>query len=126
MHLVEGLLQIQVQMKLYHWQTYSHARHRSIDEFLERFVETLDTFVETYQGRYGRIRLGQEGGGIRLRNMGGPDDDEAAPAQFLEGAVVLLQEVLPQYVGEGDVDLLNLRDEMLGHVNQLRYLFTLQ
>ena len=125
MHLVEGLLQIQVQMKLYHWQTYSHARHRSIDEFLDRFVTTLDTFVETYQGRYGRIRLGRDGG-IRLRNMGGPDDDEAAPDKFLQGAVVLLQEVLPEYVDESDVDLLNLRDEMLGHVNQLRYLFTLR
>lgn len=125
MHLVEGLLQIQNQMKLYHWQTYSHARHRSIDDFLKRFVETLDTFVETYQGRHGRIRLREEGGGIRLRNMGGPDDDESAPDQFLKGAVVLLQEVLPEYVDESDVDLLNLRDEMLGHVNQLRYLFTL-
>lgn len=126
MHLVEGLLQIQNQMKLYHWQTYSHARHRSIDDFLKRFVETLDTFVETYQGRHGRIRLHESGGGIRLRNMGGPDDDDNAPDQFLKGAVVLLQEVLPEYVDESDVDLLNLRDEMLGHVNQLRYLFTLR
>jgi len=122
MRLLEGLLQIQVQMKLYHWQTFSHARHKAIDEFIERFAATLDTFVETYQGKHGRIRL-EESAGIRLRNMG---EEDAAPEAFLEGACVLLQAVLPEYVNDNDVDLLNLRDEMLGHVNQLRYLFTLR
>ena len=117
--LLRGLLQLQLQLQLYHWQTYSHARHTAIDKFLEQYVPMLDTFVETFQGRYGRIQLDEA---IELRNM---DDASPCPDNYLLGAQTLLTEVLPQYVQNGDVDLLNLRDEMLAQVNQLRYRFTL-
>ena len=114
-----GLLQVQMQMKMYHWQTFSHARHRSTDDFVEHFSRLVDQYVETFQGRYGRYKLSPGVDSIRLMNM---CDDSTHPEQFLHGARALLEEM---QVGDNDHDLLNIRDEMLAQVNQLLYLFTL-
>ena len=111
--------QIQMQMKLYHWQTFSHARHRSTDDFVHNFSKLVDQFVETFQGRYGRYKLSNGVDTIRLRNL---CDNTQEPERFLHGARSLLEEM---QVGDADYDLLNIRDEMLAQVNQLLYLFTL-
>ena len=117
--LLLGLMQIQMQMKLYHWQTFSHARHRSTDDFVHNFSKLVDQFVETFQGRYGRYKLSNGVDTIRLRNL---CDNTQEPERFLHGARSLLEEM---QVGDADYDLLNIRDEMLAQVNQLLYLFTL-
>ena len=117
------LLQVQNQMKLYHWQTHSHARHRSTDDFVTEFAERLDHFVETYQGKYGRIRVGPGIRAIPLQDMG----DDAGPVSFLRSVARFLTHRMPDYLhADQDTDLLNLRDEMLALVNQLKYLFTLR
>ena len=120
--LLLGLLQLQLQMKLYHWQTHSHARHKSTDMFVDRLAPLIDTFVESYQGKYGRIML-QQSQHIELHNM---SDECTLPMDFLAGAETLLVTALPQHIDvEQDTDLMNLRDEMLALVHQLQYLFTL-
>ena len=58
-----GLLQVQNQMRMYHWQTFSHARHKSTDEFVHDFNKLVDQFVETFQG-CGRSSLQTECLGI--------------------------------------------------------------
>ena len=65
-----GLLQVQNQMRMYHWQTFSHARHKSTDEFVHDFNKLVDQFVETFQGRYGRYKLSPGVNAIPLRNRG--------------------------------------------------------
>ena len=122
--LLIGLLQIQNQIKLYHWQTHSHARHRSTDDFVHDFIKLVDTFVETYQGKYGRIYLGTCTRGLLLMDMYDHDD---GPDKYLSQAGTFLLEGLPAHLdADKDTDLLNLRDEMLALVNQLQYLFTLK
>ena len=120
--LLLGLLQIQLQMKLYHWQTHSHARHQSTDMFVEKFSQLIDQFVESYQGKHGRILLdGTQH--IELHNM---NEDCALPLDFLRTAEELLSRMLPTFIDvEMDTDLVNIRDEMLALVHQLQYLFTL-
>ena len=114
-----GLLQLQNQMKMYHWQTFSHARHRSTDDFVKHFSKLVDEYVEAFQGRYGRFKLSPGVDAIELRNM---CDNTSAPQEFLARGRTMLEEL---QVGENDFDLLNIRDEMIAQVNQLLYLFTL-
>ena len=38
-----------------HWATKSYAEHKALGKFYEVWINLVDTFVETYQGRYGRI-----------------------------------------------------------------------
>ena len=41
-------------IKLYHWQTSSYPRHKATCDLLATVLPLIDTFVETYMGRYQR------------------------------------------------------------------------
>ena len=55
------LLQVRNQMKIYHWQTTSYARHKATDSFLQKFEPLVDRLVEAIQGGLGiRIQFNSE------------------------------------------------------------------
>jgi hypothetical protein len=116
--IVTCLLTIRNQIKLYHWQTKSFARHTATDGLTSKLDETIDSFVESYMGRYGRPKVS---GSIKLHNF-----SESAARTFVAAQTVYLTKVLPKKFGKDDTDLLNLRDELLGELNKVLYLFTLQ
>jgi hypothetical protein len=107
-------------MKLYHWQTYSHARHIASDRFNDAFSDLMDRFVETYMGKYGRVQLGRATPDIKA----GDTNDDSIKI-FLGSFVQFMSNELPKMLSPADTDLLNLRDEMVGLVNQTLYLFSL-
>jgi RNA binding exosome subunit len=39
---------------LAHWKTKSYAEHKALNEFYDGVLELIDTFVEQYQGYYGK------------------------------------------------------------------------
>jgi hypothetical protein len=45
------------QIKVYHWQTNQFARHKATDEVLEALDGSIDTYVEVYMGKYGRMKM---------------------------------------------------------------------
>ena len=49
-----NLLQIQNQIKIFHWQTFSYAEHGAFDTAYDSFVGNVDKFLEMYMGKYGR------------------------------------------------------------------------
>jgi hypothetical protein len=115
--LVMCLLTIRNQIKLYHWQTKSFARHTATDGLTSKLDESIDSFVESYMGRYGRPKVS---GSIKLHNF-----SESAARAFVATQTVYLTKVLPKKIGKDDTDLLNLRDELLAELNKVLYLFTL-
>ena len=116
--LVMCLLTIRNQVKLYHWQTKSFARHTATDALTSKLDESIDSFVESYMGRYGRPKVS---GSIKLHNF-----SESAARAFVATQTVYLTKVLPKKIGKDDTDLLNLRDEILAELTKVLYLFTLQ
>lgn len=38
-----------------HWRTQSYAQHMALDEFYNNVIDSLDTVVEAYQGRFGLV-----------------------------------------------------------------------
>jgi hypothetical protein len=44
----------------------------------------------------------------------------------IDAYIDVLTQDLPQYLNENDTDLLNIRDEMVGELNKLKYLLTLK
>lgn len=108
------------QLKLYHWQTHSYSRHKGSDGALEELDRLIDEYVETYMGRYGRPRMTPRTGTTTVRNL-----SEKSIVQFLRSAIAHLQGPFGKGLKPHDTDLLNLRDELLGTLNQLLYLFTL-
>lgn len=117
---IQFLFEIRNQIKLYHWQTYEHARHIATDKYLESLDKHIDYFVEVSMGKYGRPRVTTATATITLKNM-----TEKAAAAYLNAARSYLQGTFSKTINPKDTDLLNIRDEILGDLNQLTYLFTL-
>jgi hypothetical protein len=115
--IVTCLLTIRNQVKLYHWQTGSFARHKATDDLTAALDLNIDAFVESYMGRYGRPKVS---GSIKLHNF-----SESAARAFVAKQTRYLSTVLPKKIKKTDTDLLNLRDTILGDLNKVLYLFTL-
>lgn len=115
--IVTELLTIRNQVKLYHWQTGSFARHKATDDLTATLDTNIDAFVESYMGRYGRPKVVKS---IKLHNF-----TESAAKSFVAKKTAFLSKDLPKMIGKDDTDLLNLRDTILGDLTKVLYLFTL-
>lgn len=117
---VNLFLGLQCQLKINHWQTKGFARHQAFGSTYDALQDLVDSFVEEAMGKYGRFSLDDETNTLQLANLSDLD---------LKGFINTVKEALIQItdqVEETDTNLLNLRDEMLGLVNKLSYLLTLE
>lgn len=120
--LLNKLLEIRNQMKLYHWQTESYARHKAADKFLGKAEDLIDRIIESYQGKYGTINVKNNTNKIELVNI--KDDDIV---KYLKLVKEFLIKDYPKFITENEnTDLLNLRDEFLENINRTLYLFKLE
>ncbi len=113
------MLQMQNQYKIFHWQTTSFSQHKSFDEIVSSLISNIDEFIETYMGKYGRV-IASNTFNLTLGNYKDADFNAITDAyiNFLIG-------LGSQLDSAKDTDLLNIRDEILGSLNQLKYLLTL-
>jgi hypothetical protein len=114
-------LTLRTQIKIYHWQTLSYARHIASNDLLTKLDVNLDQFVEVYVGKYGRPKFSGKTAIIRLNNF----HDKDAP-ELIRNAIEWLQTSLPKKLKKTDTDLLNIRDTIVADLNQVLYLFTLK
>jgi hypothetical protein len=115
-HLVEVFLGILNSVKLYHWKTYSFSQHKATDELYSKLNEHIDTFME--------ILLGKDQSRIPDFNIRVPlVNDTSFKARILKYREFLI-DMTHTFDKERDTDLLNVRDEILGDVNQFLYLLT--
>ena len=108
------------QVKLYHWQTHLYARHEATDDVIKSLDEHIDLFVEVYMGKYGRPNITKTTNTIQVKNMA----DKSA-MKFIKDCIAHLTGPFTKSLKVTDTDLLNIKDEMLGELNQLLYLFSL-
>lgn len=118
-HLVKIFLEMLNVVKLYHWKTRSFSLHKATDELYERLNGHIDTFVEVLLGKdQSRIKMIERE--IDLLDYEKKTDFQSRIFEyraFLTG--------LNEYFDEKrDTDLLNIRDEILGDINQFLYLMT--
>lgn len=108
-------------IKLHHWKTMSFATHKATDELYSKLNENIDTFVE--------IMLGKSGGRINLTNVRSIPvydfNDEATFKRKIETYRAFLTNLtMNTTIMQNNADLLNVRDELLGNLNQFMYLLT--
>ena len=109
-------LQIIGQLKTLHWQTQSYSRHMAYERIYDEIEDFIDNFIEVYQGKYGRLRIESN---IVIKNI----DDEGLNT-FINDSINTLKSLVDE--NESDMSLVNVRDEMIGKFNLLKYLLTLQ
>jgi DNA-binding ferritin-like protein len=109
-------------VKLYHWKTHSYAQHKASDELYSELNSNIDSFVETMLGKTGnRANL------INVKSL--PLDDYNNVTSF-KNKVLQYRSFLINMTKDANLnitnnsDLLNIRDEILGNVNQFLYLIT--
>jgi len=116
--MVTMFLQMLNTVKLYHWKTSSYAQHKATDELYSNLNSTIDTFVE--------IMLGKTGGRVNLTGTKTIPLLDYTDVSGFKREVEMYKDYLIglQVDGHRDTDLLNVRDEILGHLNQFTYLLT--
>jgi len=122
--IVELFFEMLHTIKLYHWKTISYAQHKATDELHEKLSENTDKFVEIMIGKLptSRDRVQYRGDSI-------PIYDFQSKQEFikkLEHYISMLQDFNNRFDSKIDSDLLNIRDEMSGDINQTLYLFSLE
>ena len=118
---IHFFFQLRDQIKVYHWQTYLYARHKATDDVIKSLDEHIDLFVEVYMGKYGRPNMTRTTNIVQIKNM-----SEKSAVKFIKDCLAHMTGPFTRSIKATDTDLLNIRDEMVGELNQLLYLFTLK
>ena len=106
------LLQYQVLLKMYHWQTKSYARHKASDELYDRLTDFIDQFVE-YGTHTNPLRISKQQ--LEIYNM---TDDNAI--YFLQNLYNTIETI-----SSSDKGIKARRDDLIGYIHQTMYLFHL-
>jgi DNA-binding ferritin-like protein len=115
-------LQMLNTVKLYHWKTSSYAQHKATDELYTNLNANVDTFVETMLGKTGgRVNLtGQKT--LRLLDYTNLGDFKKEVDKYKQFLIEMNKDAGLNITNNSD--LLNIRDEILGNLNQFTYLLT--
>ena len=114
--LVQYFFKHQIVMKMYHFQTKKYGAHKASDSYLDTFLGKFDSFMEIAQGAYGTLDLQQTEMNIIMVN------DETI-FTHLDEYIETLKSLDSRIKHTA---LINLRDEMLGDTDQLKYLLKFQ
>jgi hypothetical protein len=116
---IQDVVQLQTQIKFFHWQTKIYAKHKALDKLFDAIGDNIDEFTETAMGKYGRIAV--DGLSFTFTNV----SDENV-ISVIDGAIDNCIKLSGALDAKVDTDLLNLRDELLGSLNKTKYLLTLK
>lgn len=120
MHIIQQLFFFLNNLKIFHWNTDSYAKHKASDQCFESIQDLSDKFIEIYIGKYGRGKLfHSKSEQISLNVL-----TSSRVEELLEKFIQYLKSL--KLNPKTDSDLLNLIDEMVGVLNQTLYLFTLK
>ena len=104
------LLSSREQAHIFHLQTPSYAQHKALQGYYEGIVDLIDTYVESYQGRYGILK------GYKPSNTILEDDSTVSYFTGLQKFVDETRGQLPQ-----DGELNNTIDEISGLISSTIY-----
>lgn len=109
-------------VKLFHWKTHSYATHKATDELHGKLNEHIDRFIEVLLGKSGvRIDLMHQKS-IRLLDLSNQSSLRKEIEDYKKYLVGLDNHKALQTMS--NTDLFNIRDEILGDLNQFLYLLT--
>ena len=114
------------QTKLLHWETRSLAEHQALDELFKRLIKVGDHLVESVMGKYGRPQLTPEEATFTLSNYDNPEDPDGLPRFLKNIDNCFRNECTSVFSQEKDPEILNIIQEILGVIDNVSYLLTLQ
>ena len=119
MSCIQKILNFNNEIRLHHWGTQSYAAHKALGKLYEGIDPLLDAFAETYMGVKGKQELKD----FAELKLNGPF--KIGINSVLDSFEDFLKNELPKEIKPDQTALLNIRDEMLGLIQQTKYLLTL-
>jgi DNA-binding ferritin-like protein len=115
-------LEMIMMVKLFHWKTHSYATHKATDELYGSLNDNIDKFIEILLGKTGsRIDLMSKKS-ISLIDLNSQEKLKSKIMSFKNYLVGLDNNKALSTMSNSD--LFNIRDEILGNLNQFLYLLT--
>ncbi len=115
-------LEMLMMVKLFHWKTTSYATHKATDELYTKLNANIDSFIEILLGKSGsRIDL-MSNKQIKLVDLTNQESLKREVEGFKGYLVSLNDNKAMQTMSNND--LFNIRDTILGDLNQFLYLLT--
>jgi len=109
-------------VKLFHWRTFSYPEHKATDELYSNLNSNIDTFVETMLGKTGgRINLSKQKT-LPLLAIENINDFKKEITQYKNFLINMSKD--SELNSSNNSDLMNIKDEILGNLNQFTYLLT--
>jgi DNA-binding ferritin-like protein len=109
-------------VKLFHWKTYSYSTHKATDQLYSELNELIDEFVEVMLGKMS-VRVNLTSVKSLQLNDYKNNNELIKKIKDFQKYLINLNKYLDNHL---DSDLLNIRDEILGKLNQFLYLLTLK
>jgi DNA-binding ferritin-like protein len=115
-------LEMLMMVKLFHWKTTSYATHKATDELYTKLNANIDGFIE--------ILLGKSGSRIDLMSNKTLKLVDLSSQESLKREVEIFKRYLVNLnenkamLSMSNTDLFNIRDTILGDLNQFLYLLT--
>ena len=120
-HIIKIFLEMIHMVKLYHWRTKSYSEHKATDELYGKLNEHVDQFVEVLLGKdQSRVKMLESR--IELLDIDNTRELKERIFEYRD----FLTDMNIYFDTRRDSDLLNIRDELLGDLNQFLYLLTLE
>ncbi len=120
--LVRNFLNLLIDVKIYHWKTYSYAEHKATDELYASLNENIDKFVEVMLGKNGK-RLDMKEKKIKIIDPNGKNEFLVMMRDYRE----LIERDIDKYISmNSNTDLSSIRDDILADINKFMYLMTLR
>ena len=115
-------LEMHLMVKLFHWKTTSYATHKATDELYTKLNANIDSFIEILLGKSGsRIDL-MSNKNIRLVDLSSQESLKREVESFKGYLVGLDDNAAMRKMSNSD--LYNIRDTILGDMNQFLYLLS--
>lgn len=126
--LIIHLMNARNEAQLFHWQTKSYAEHKTLDGFVEEIQKKLDEFAEILQGMIFR-RLNFSGIPSTMNTFRFKNTTKTSFFKTLSKLRDHLVDMDKRYnvtdgIPEHTNGLDNVRDEIVGIIDQTRYLLT--
>ena len=115
-------LEMLLLIKLFHWKTTSYPTHKATDDLYTKFNLNMDSFVEVLLGKTGMRTQLTSDKTIRLNDLNSIEELKSAVVEFKSYLVSLNDNAAMKKML--NTDLFNIRDTILGDMNQFLYLLS--
>jgi len=115
---IEYFLNLLNQIKLFHWSVMKYSQHIALDKLYTALSDNIDKFIEIYIGKFNKQPINIFNIEISISN------DTNNINNFLELEIEKIKKIRTTL--NKATELQNIIDEIMGNINQCKYLLNLQ